>query len=790
MESKLYPSEERLLTYCPARILLALAVFCLAPCRSRADHSSVDLVQLNGCTGYGSGYQVSPGEVLNLKLEPGRCLIEVSSNSGRAPRLWKFQAPTGQLIATYDSTDGRSIASFPTFPYGYGVYLVRIDDSPPFAFTLTSLNAPAELTVSGLEITPDAPAVGASVTVSGRFGNVGRTASGPFSWTLTSDDAPLASGRLTDLAAGQTSAILTWTGSLPPGAHQIAFTLDPAGEVTETFEVDNTRTQTLNVGSGAVDLVAELLADPFPAREGVPTRFTGRIRNQGTHASPPFAWRLTRSSAAVISGRHPSLAPGAVLSEPIQWTGLLPPDADDLPLGFVLEADSSFEIAESSEVNNRASLLVTVLPRTDLAVTALTVTPSLPIESGTLTVTGAIVNRGYEPFGPFSWTFTAGALPPLTGQAASLAPGAVLPVTWSGRLPAGPRGVTLTVLPGAADSFASNNARTVTFDVAPANCVPVKVTSAPQDLTVAVGRSSLLRATLTGTAPYQVVWYRGAVGDTSAPQYDEGPDYFPAPLYAPATYWLRAANACGTADARVATFALAPPAFTAAAVVNAASGAPGLVPGSLATLYGTGFTTQRGLQPVHQTPLPVSLTGTRLEINGRPAPLLLVADVRDGAQQLNFQVPWELTANAPATLTVFRDTAASPAVSVPVRAAQPGIFLTGPRAGAIVHADYRLVTPLNPARPGETLLAFVTGLGPVTVPPATGLPTTGATSTLDPVRVTLARQNAPVSYSGLAPGFVGLYQVNFEVPSATPPGEWPLLLTLATDSNEVTLAIQ
>ncbi len=234
----------------------------------------------------------------------------------------------------------------------------------------------------------------------------------------------------------------------------------------------------------------------------------------------------------------------------------------------------------------------------------------------------------------------------------------------------------------------------------------------------------------------------------------------------------------------------APPAFTAAGVVNAASGAPGLVPGSLATLYGTGFTTRRGIQQAAQTPLPGSLTGTRLEINGRPAPLLMIADVREGAQQINFQVPWELTANASATVTVFRDTSASPAVSVPTRATQPGIFLTGPRAGTIVHADYRLVTSLNPARPGETLLAFVTGLGPVTVPPATGLPTAGATSTLDPVRVTLARQDAPVSYSGLAPGFIGLYQVNFAVPSATPPGEWPLLLTLGADSNEVTLAVQ
>ena len=80
----------------------------------------------------------------------------------------------------------------------------------------------------------------------------------------------------------------------------------------------------------------------------------------------------------------------------------------------------------------------------------------------------------------------------------------------------------------------------------------------------------------------------------------------------------------------------------------------------------------------------------------------------------------------------------------------------------------RLVDSANPVRPGDVLLIFCTGLGPVTNQPESGAaPRDGvlAMSATEPV-VMLGRVRDTVLFAGLAPGFVGLYQVNAQVPDA------------------------
>ena len=139
---------------------------------------------------------------------------------------------------------------------------------------------------------------------------------------------------------------------------------------------------------------------------------------------------------------------------------------------------------------------------------------------------------------------------------------------------------------------------------------------------------------------------------------------------------------------------------------------------------------------------------------------------------------------------------------VSLAAYAPGIFLLGGAQGAIVSAATGEVAapvdsvPGRPARPahrGESVSIYCTGLGEVTHRPRTGEPAWGDllsfTTTLP--TVTIGGVPGEVSFSGLAPGFVGLYQVNVEVPASTTTGDAvPLVLTIGgVTANPVTVAV-
>jgi uncharacterized protein (TIGR03437 family) len=220
------------------------------------------------------------------------------------------------------------------------------------------------------------------------------------------------------------------------------------------------------------------------------------------------------------------------------------------------------------------------------------------------------------------------------------------------------------------------------------------------------------------------------------------------------------------------------PTFTAASVVNAASTVPGLVPGSAATIFTAGVLDQEGTVSADRIPLPESLAGVRVEVNGRVVPLYAVARV--GTQeQINFQVPFETPAGGTATLTVFRDSLASAPVAVPVLPVQPGIFTTDGTTAIVVHADNTLVTSDRPLANGEIAYFYATGLGPVSNNPGTGQagPRDPLARTLSLPSASVGGRAAEVLFSGIAPDFVGVYQINFRTPSGLPPGEHSIEVT-------------
>ena len=111
-------------------------------------------------------------------------------------------------------------------------------------------------------------------------------------------------------------------------------------------------------------------------------------------------------------------------------------------------------------------------------------------------------------------------------------------------------------------------------------------------------------------------------------------------------------------------------------------------------------------------PLPTSLAGVSVTVNGVLAPLLTVTKTAN-FDQINLQVPFA-TSGQNATIVVNNNGDLSNEVRVPVAASSPGIFSvsqSGIGPGTVTHANFQLVTEQNPAAPGETVNIFLTGLG-------------------------------------------------------------------------------
>ena len=236
------------------------------------------------------------------------------------------------------------------------------------------------------------------------------------------------------------------------------------------------------------------------------------------------------------------------------------------------------------------------------------------------------------------------------------------------------------------------------------------------------------------------------------------------------------------------------PTYSAASITNGASFVAGVTSGGIVTIFGTGLTTDvTGIVLAEQLPLPTQLRGTSVTLSGIAAPLFAIANV-DGQEQINLQVPYELTGQATATVVVDNNGMSSDPVEVNILPAQPGVFTVDGSTGAILHAsDFRLVSPADPAAPGEAVLIYATGLGPVSPAPPTGAPASASPLSLTSITpvVTVGGMVADVLFSGLAPGFVGLYQVNIAVPLSAPSGNLDVvILTGDQVSKAVKIAVQ
>jgi uncharacterized protein (TIGR03437 family) len=223
------------------------------------------------------------------------------------------------------------------------------------------------------------------------------------------------------------------------------------------------------------------------------------------------------------------------------------------------------------------------------------------------------------------------------------------------------------------------------------------------------------------------------------------------------------------------------PAFSAEGVVNAASFNQGpaallrgVTPGGLTTIFGAGFSTET--ETAQRFPLPRTLAGAVVRVNGVPAPLLLVSP-----GQINLQIPYELSGPE---VQIVAESSGGPGapVFVPVAQSQPGVFTDAATGlAAVIYVSDGRSPWHRAARPGEFLQIFSTGLGAVAPRVETGEAAASLTlsRTAAAPEVILGGRRLTPTFSGLAPFFAGLYQVNVEIPADLAPGDYELFLEIA-----------
>jgi hypothetical protein len=191
---------------------------------------------------------------------------------------------------------------------------------------------------------------------------------------------------------------------------------------------------------------------------------------------------------------------------------------------------------------------------------------------------------------------------------------------------------------------------------------------------------------------------------------------------------------------------------------DAASYGPGLAPGDVSQVYGTGMATSATGTTV---PLPPQMNGTFMLVGALNAPLFYISGTL-----LNVQIPFELEPNRQYQAVVSSNGTFTLPETLDVVPFQPGIAAFADGTVIAQHSDYSLVTATSPAQPSEPVFIYLAGMGATNPGVASGNPTPlqAVPVTVQPT-VTVDGQNAAFVYAGLTPSGVSLYQINLTVPS-------------------------
>jgi adhesin/invasin len=227
-------------------------------------------------------------------------------------------------------------------------------------------------------------------------------------------------------------------------------------------------------------------------------------------------------------------------------------------------------------------------------------------------------------------------------------------------------------------------------------------------------------------------------------------------------------------------------------VSSAASYAPQapMAPGSLINIYGSALADHSG--QFSGLPLPTAIAGTQVLLGGKALPLMSVSPDRIIAQ-----TPYEINVNTAQQLVVRRGLNQSAPETLPIASAQPAMFTVNQQGNgqaiATIGNTSVLADASHPAKAGDTIIIYCSGLGAVDphVQEGSAAPSNPLSQTQTP-QVMIGGKPARVAFSGLTPGFAGLYQINAVVPDGIASGnEVPIVLIVAGQTSPtVTIAVR
>lgn len=201
----------------------------------------------------------------------------------------------------------------------------------------------------------------------------------------------------------------------------------------------------------------------------------------------------------------------------------------------------------------------------------------------------------------------------------------------------------------------------------------------------------------------------------------------------------------------------------------AASGSPS--PGELISIFGTNLSDVT--DAASTLPLQTRMDGVAVILSGQPLPLVAISP-----NQINAVVPYQVRTGSSYQLFVSKNNQIALPVTIPIRPAEPAVFSTDASGKGQGHVyvigsdgSQTLADPSQPAKPGDAVVIYCSGLGQVNPAVEDGAATPGDVlhpSTL-PASVTIGGQPAQVFFAGLTPGLTGLYQINAIVPAGVTP---------------------
>jgi len=194
-------------------------------------------------------------------------------------------------------------------------------------------------------------------------------------------------------------------------------------------------------------------------------------------------------------------------------------------------------------------------------------------------------------------------------------------------------------------------------------------------------------------------------------------------------------------------------------------------------VFGSGFASEDFVADT--IPLPRTLGGLRLRIGNEDAPLFSV-----GPNQIEALVPFSARPGDSVTVQVNAGGRSSAPQTYLILPARPGIYQTDGIARTQDGAS-QPITPSNPARIGGSLKIFAAGLGLADPLPESGDAAPPSSTLHNEVKVTIGGVEVPITYQGLAPGQVGVYQVDVLLNSGLPTGdEIPVVILQTGISSE------